>query len=303
MRRAEPQPGRRWIGANERSPIVASTPRLGLRVRLTVTRRGQAADGPSGVRYRFGRASSAVASPMPTRQVSLVRLLIGRLLGARALPSHSLGGFLDRLLQSFEDCRQGLSDAVLAKGGPEVERFFLERYEKETPRLREQIELEASWLTPAGRERLRGEVDDLVRRVLIPAYARLAVRFTARERNDFYLLPEALAGFERVGFALVGMLVGVFVVWAPFIPLWSKEWVLPFVVGGLFYPNLRRFLAIRRYEAELNLLVGRGDREIERLESAYLTGSEALGDRVPGMRQGSAEAEADAATPIRRVRE
>ncbi|MBI2877702.1 MAG: hypothetical protein HYY20_12555 [Candidatus Tectomicrobia bacterium] len=70
--------------------------------------------------------------------------------------------------------------------------------------------------------------------------------------------------------------------WAPFIPLWSKEWILPFAVAGLFIPNLRRYLAFWRYESELNQLVVRANREIERIGLAYLTSGEALSARVRG---------------------
>ena len=75
------------------------------------------------------------------------------------------------------------------------------------------------------------------------------------------------------------MAIGLFVVWAPFIPLWSKEWVLPFTVGGLVFPELRRWLSMRQYEGELNQLVGRADREIARVDLAYLTDSTAVAER------------------------
>ena len=76
--------------------------------------------------------------------------------------------------------------------------------------------------------------------VLVPAYVRLAARYTLGERNDFYHSEPRLHGLERVAFASAGTLVGVFAVWAPFIPIWSKEWVLPFFVAGLLLPELRR---------------------------------------------------------------
>ena len=73
--------------------------------------------------------------------------------------------------------------------------------------------------------------------------------------------------------------IGFFVVWAPFIPLWSKEWVLPFTVGGLVFPELRRWFSFRQYEGELNQLVGRADREIARVDLAYLTDSTSVAER------------------------
>ena len=122
-------------------------------------------------------------------------------------------------------------------------------------------------------------MDDLVRKVVLPGWVRLASRFTPRERNGFYALADSLHGVERAGWAVLGMVLGFLVVWAPFIPLWSKEWVLPFTVGGLVFPELRRWFSFRRYEGELNELVSRSDREIARVDLAYLTESTSVAER------------------------
>lgn len=206
--------------------------------------------------------------------------------GDASLPA-ALDGFVDSLLQTFENCRPGLSDEVFGRGAEPAERYFTDLYEKEIPRLAETIRIQEPLLTKGAHEELFEKVDSLVRGVLIPAYVRVALRFTARERNDFYLLPDALHGLERLGWGLFGMAIGAFIVWAPFIPLWSKEWILPFAVAGLFFPNLRRFLAHRRYESELNALVGKADREISRMDAAYLTSGEAVEER--GLVEGSPE--------------
>ncbi len=130
-----------------------------------------------------------------------------------------LNGFVDSLLQSFENHRAGLTDAMLGTGGEEA--FFQALYEKEAPRLRETVRQQELALPDGTREAFFKDVDEYVRRVVLPAYTRLAARFTRRERNDFYLLPEPLHGAERLGWGVAGMLLGFFVVWAPFIPLWA----------------------------------------------------------------------------------
>jgi hypothetical protein len=84
---------------------------------------------------------------------------------------------------------------------------------------------------------------------------------------------------ERALLCAAGIAVGAFVVWAPFIPLWEKWWVLPFALAGLFVPELRRVFALRGYESRVNELVARADREIARLDAAYLTSPEALAER------------------------
>lgn len=208
--------------------------------------------------------------------------ILALLLRGSSDPVSVLDGFVDSLLQTFENCRVGLTDEVCAAGGEAAERFFTELYEKEVPRLLDTIRLEEPHLTPEARQELFGKVDDLVRKVVLPAYVRLAVPYTRKERNDFYAAPGPLHLLERLGWCAAGMALGAFVVWAPFIPIWSKEWVFPFAVGGLFFPNIRRFVSKRRYEAELNRLVGRTDREIARIDTAYLTSAESLGEREAG---------------------
>jgi hypothetical protein len=191
-----------------------------------------------------------------------------------------LDGFVDSLLQTFENCRAGLLDETLASGEKAVQAFFMELYDKEVPRLRETIRLLETGYSEGTQREMFGKVDELVRKVVVPAYARLATRSTRRERNDFYLVPEPFHGLERFVWGSAGMAIGAFAVWAPFIPIWEKEWILPFVVVGLFFPNIRRYLSMRRYQSDLNYLVARTDDEIWRMDLAYLTSEGSRGREV-----------------------
>ncbi len=206
-----------------------------------------------------------------------------------------LGGFVDSLLQMFENCRAGLSDEVLRAGADRRQAFFAELYEQERSRLLEVIRQQAQHLGEKSRRQLFDRIDERIRKVVIPAYARLAGRFTIRERNDFYLVPEALHGLERLGWGAAGIALGVFAVWAPFVPLWEKEWVIPFALAGLLFPNLRRFVAQRRYQSELNALVARTDNEIWRMDLAYLT--DELAERMEAGEAPPARLEAARAEP------
>jgi len=191
----------------------------------------------------------------------------------------ALDGFVDGVLQKFENCRAGLDDGVLARS--DADAFFRPLYEAERDRLKDAIRLEQPHLDEAGRTAMFAQVDDLVGTVTLPGYVRMALRFTARERNGFYLLREPLHGLERAGWAAAGAIAGAFVVWAPFIPVWSKEWVLPFFLAGLVFPDLRRWWEIRRYEAELNRLVVRTEAEIRRIDLGYLLREDAPGTALP----------------------
>jgi hypothetical protein len=216
-----------------------------------------------------------------------------RLLGSSP-PPRTLGGFFDGLLQTFENCRAGLSDAQVKAGGAEVERFLAALYERETPRLHDAVALHGAHLTPQARRRFTQEVDERVRTVVIPAYARLAAPLTVRERNDFYVTPPGMHGLERLASSAAGMLLGAFIVWAPFIPIWSKELILVTGLGGLVFPELRRLLALRRYQGELNRLVARTDADVARLELALLTGE--VAHRVAGTPAAEADEEEEEAT-------
>jgi hypothetical protein len=223
---------------------------------------------------------------------------IARLLFGGRPPARMLDGFADSLVQTFENCRSGLSDEALRNRAVDVEPFFRALYEKERPRLRELVRLQDAHLSEAARQDLLGQIEARIQDVLIPAYARLAQRFTVRERNDFYGTPGAWHAAERVAFAALGMALGLFCIRAPFIPLWAKEWVLIFAIGGLVFPELRRVLATRRYQAELNGLVQRTDDEIFRMDLALLTLGAAPGPAVVDRPQSES-----AAGPAPRVRE
>lgn len=182
-----------------------------------------------------------------------------------------LDGFLDSLVQTLENRRHGLTDEDL-KGGSERLREWAEgAYAGERPRL-QQVVAQQVHLDAQAQTDLLATVDDLVRRVVIPGWARLAGAFTPAERNAFFLVKPALHGAERFAWALLGVVVGLLVIRAPFLPLWADGWVLAFMVGGFFFPAIRRFLALRRYERALDDIVAAADREIFRRDVEYATG-------------------------------
>src|SRR5258708_39118496 len=148
-----------------------------------------------------------------------------------------LGGVLDSLLQTFENCRPGLTDDILRWGESAVKKYFTEIYEQEWPRLKESVCSAKPHLTGATAEAFLDELDGLIRRVVIPAYAQEAFRFINRERNDFYLTHEGLHGLERAGWCVAGVGGGRLRAWAPVFSLWFTEWILPFAPGGLSFSD------------------------------------------------------------------
>jgi hypothetical protein len=247
---------------------------------------------PDLIREVWLHSRAPDADPSPARLV-YSRASMGRFarLFVTVSPEHrTLDGFVDSLLQIFENSRPGLTADMLAKGG--VEAFCGDLYEKEVRRLREKV-TQLSHLSKDEQEEFSQRVDERIRRVVLPAYARLASDFTPRERNDFFLTPDALHGVERLAWAVVGVVLGAVVLWAPFIPLFAKEWMLVFAVGGFAFPSIRRHLAVRRYLHDLNDLVVRTDDEIWRLDLGYLTSAwergSVVGSRVSEVRDAGLE--------------
>ena len=66
---------------------------------------------------------------------------LARLLGSKAPARRMLDGFVDSLLQTFENSRAGLTDEMLRAGS--IEGFFLDLYEKDVPRLPTSVPLKS----------------------------------------------------------------------------------------------------------------------------------------------------------------
>lgn len=93
-----------------------------------------------------------------------------------------------------------------------------------------------------------------VEQILVPRYVLLAARQNQLERRPTGPLRGAML-YNTVVYAALFFCVGVFVVWAPFIPLWDK-WI-PWVLAALspwlapFLPDLHRVFIRRRHEVQL----------------------------------------------------
>ena len=96
-----------------------------------------------------------------------------------------------------------------------------------------------------------------VDQILLPRYA-----LTCQRQNDLERRPSAAwhgpALYNRLAYAAIFFLIGMLVVWAPFIPIWDK-WV-PFVgallapLGAPWLPDLYQRLIRNRHRIELGVL-------------------------------------------------
>jgi len=96
-----------------------------------------------------------------------------------------------------------------------------------------------------------------VEQILLPRYANLCLRQNALERDRSTAWRGADL-YNRLTYAAIFFVIGVLVVWAPFIPLWDK-WI-PFAFALLaplctpWLPDLYRVLLRSRHQVELELL-------------------------------------------------
>ncbi len=106
---------------------------------------------------------------------------------------------------------------------------------------------------PAQLVLYRRELDQ----ILLPRYAALACQQNRWERTRESR--RGLDGYNRAAYAALFFFIGLFIVWAPFIPIWEK-WI-PFALAAVaplmspFLPDLHRFAQVRAYRLSLLTLL------------------------------------------------
>jgi hypothetical protein len=104
-------------------------------------------------------------------------------------------------------------------------------------------------LPPAYMDALAGEIADVV-----PARWRaLADRFSAAERRDFGVWRGG-DPIARLSYVLVALIIGGFIVWAPFIPIWDKWFPFLLAGGAWWLPNAQVAWHRRRYARALGAI-------------------------------------------------
>ncbi len=165
-------------------------------------------------------------------------------------PQSELGSFSKELLTDLERLRPGwpveatreeMTSLIRHRIHTRLRELFRERYGNITPELQEQQTLFAR------------EIDQ----ILVPRYALLA-----EQQNQRELTPKRfLRGRDlsnRIFYTVLFFLIGLFSIWAPFIPIWEKwfPFLLMFVAPLVspFLPDVAQRLENRRYRFSLTLL-------------------------------------------------
>ncbi len=161
-------------------------------------------------------------------------------------PTTELGALTASLLADLERLRPGLPPTATEA---EISEQCRARAELRLPELYAEYQGELDADAQAQLTLYRREVEQL----LIPRYAKLAAEQNRQERSQ-----TRGAVYNRLAYAALFFALGLFIVWAPFIPIWEK-W-LPFafaVVAPLlapWLPNLHGALQQRQHQLRLGLL-------------------------------------------------
>lgn len=165
-------------------------------------------------------------------------------------PTTEFGALVGALLADLERLRPGISaDASL----DEIRRQCGQRLRLRLPEL--YAEYQADTSDPDSAQQLalyQREMEQL----LLPRYAALAERQNQIERRSGRARGTDI--YNRVTYAAIFFAIGVFVIWAPFIPIWDK-WI-PFVLALVaplaspWLPDLYQMMMARRHNLALGIL-------------------------------------------------
>ncbi len=115
-------------------------------------------------------------------------------------------------------------------------------------------------------ETLQKEVLETV----IPQYEGPARTITELERNAWNVFRGGDIA-ARLTFALVGLLIGVAIIKAPFIPIVEDVFAFATTGAGFFYPDIKRYYYEHQFMKLLNKLVGESDRYQQNARLSYTT--------------------------------
>lgn len=161
-------------------------------------------------------------------------------------PTTELGALAAALLADLERMRPGLSPTATES---EIATQCSSRADCRLPELYAEYQGEPDPDSQAQLALYRRELDQL----LIPRYAKLAAEQNQLERNQ-----SRGVLYNRLSYAALFFGLGLFIVWAPFIPIWEK-W-LPFALALVapllapWLPNLHAALRERQHRLRLGLL-------------------------------------------------
>lgn len=120
-------------------------------------------------------------------------------------------------------------------------------------------EIRVSYEESGGAPSYWNELEREVIETTLPQYIPAAIEQTRLEKTsyDVWRQGDPLA---RTFFAFIGLLLGSFIWWAPFIPIWEKSLAVILAGVGFAYPELKQMVLDFRHSRFLNRLIVQADR-------------------------------------------
>jgi hypothetical protein len=160
--------------------------------------------------------------------------------------SYDFGNVLFAVLQECEHVRRGLLLNEAEARLQEVARAKL-------------AEIRQSYVELGGTQPYWAALEREVMEAALPQYIPAAIEQTRLQKSSYDLWRHGDPA-ARALLALIGLILGGLIVWAPFIPIWEDAFAF-FVAGGFFfYPEIKQLYFDRRHARFLNLLILQAER-------------------------------------------
>lgn len=113
-----------------------------------------------------------------------------------------------------------------------------------------------------------GALAEEVRRTVPARWQAVARDFTAREKKSFGLWRGG-DPVSRLTYVFGGLVVGGFILWAPFIPIWEKWFPFALALAAFFLPDIQTAWHRRRYARALGDIALAMDKTQPRLDAHF----------------------------------
>ena len=179
----------------------------------------------------------------------------------------NFGDVVYAVLQECEHRRRGLDPSAFDKGIEDCTKEKLAQIKEAYDELK-------------GSETYWETLEKEVTKTVIPQYIAPASAITNLEHNAWNVFRGGDIA-ARLGFALIGLLIGSLVIAAPFIPIVEDMFAF-FTTGvGFFYPDLKRYYYERQFMKVLNRLVTESTQYQQNARLSYTTWKELEGSFDP----------------------
>jgi hypothetical protein len=171
--------------------------------------------------------------------------------------SYDFGNVLFAVLQECEHRRRALLPNEAEQGLMDIARRKLE-------------EVRASYEEAGGSRPYWEDLEREVLKTTMPQYVPAAIEQTRLEQSNYDLWRRGDVA-ARAAFALLGLVIGALIVWAPFIPIWEKWFAFLLAALAFAYPEIKKAAFDFRHSRFLNNLITQAEEYQKNSRIHYVT--------------------------------